>query len=888
MNAIHLKTEYLKNPVGIGITKPRFFWNCDAGKKQTAYRIIAKNETGEPLWDSGKVDSDLMTHIPWGGKPLRSRDRVYWSVTLWDEDGKEGKESEKAFFEIGLLSKSDWKAEWITGNYAADAATENKKKKIGKSFFLQGVDFLIESSKPEKQKRYPVDCFRRIFTLGKNVKKARLYITACGIYEAKLGGDKVGDFCLAPGITDYKKRIQYQTYDVTDMLKTGNNTLAVELADGWYRGSVGAWGLKQEYGSETKFIAQLEITFEDGTTETVVTDEKWRWSNDGATRFADNKDGEIVDANRKPSYNGYAKVTSCAVIPTASNNVAVKEKERFKPEVLQTPSGKTVLDFKQNFAGYLELTLTAKRGNRVFLRFGEMLDESGEFTQKNIQCTNKHITTPLQQVDYTCQDGENYYKTKFAIFGFQYVLVETDVPFTADDFTGIAVYSDMEQTGFFTSSNELLNRFVEATVWSTKSNSVDLPTDCPTRERHGWTGDAQIFFPSAAYLFDYATFSKKFLTDMYDWQQKNGKLPQIAPPGGIDFFMSMMNGSVGWADAGIIIPYHFWKQYGDKDILTEYYDRMKRYAEFMISRIGKNAPVSKPHKVKGEARKYIVNAGQSYGEWAEPADVFPNDWTNCVFPHPEVSTANTSYVLGLMSEIAHEVGNEADEKRYAGYSENCKKAYQQLVKTEDYSLDTDRQACLVRPLAFGLLDDSQTEYAKKRLLKALENYGYRLGTGFLSTPLILSVLEKYDLEAAFKLLENEEMPGWLFMPKNGATTIWESWEGTQAQGGIASLNHYSKGAVCQWLFSSMCGINVDGENHFVIAPKVGGHFTFANASYKSVFGVVRSGWMVEDGKTVFTVEIPANCTAEIVLPNGEKKTVAAGKHTFKCIIREKE
>lgn len=375
---------------------------------------------------------------------------------------------------------------------------------------------------------------------------------------------------------------------------------------------------------------------------------------------------------------------------------------------------------------------------------------------------------------------------------------------------------------------------------------------------------------------------------MYDWQTKNGKLPQIAPPGGIDFFMSMMNGSVGWADAGIIIPYHFWKQYGDKDILTEYYDRMKRYAEFMISRIGKNAPLCKPHKVKGEYRKYIVNAGQSYGEWAEPADVFPNDWTNCVLPHPEVSTAYTSYVLGLMSKIAHEVGNETDEKRYADYSENCKKAYQKLVKTEDYSLDTDRQALLVRPLAFGLLDDSQTEYAKKRLLKALENYGYRLGTGFLSTPLILSVLEKYDLEAAFRLLENEEMPGWLFMPKNEATTIWESWEGTKAQGGIASLNHYSKGAVCQWLFSSMCGINVDVENHFVISPKVGGHFTYAKAEYKSIFGLVKSGWTVEDGKTVFTVEIPANCTADIHLPNGEKKTVAAGKHTFKCIIREKE
>lgn len=880
MKAINLKTEYLKNPIGISITKPRLFWNCDGGIKQTAYRIVAENENGEILWDSGKVDSDRMTHIRWGGKALRSRDTVFWSVKLWDENGNEGTFSEKAFFEIGLLDKADWKAKWITGNYTADASTENKKKAIGKSFILQGIDYLIESNRLDNQKRYPVDCFRQVFTLRKKVKKARLYITACGLYEARLGGEKVGDFCLAPGITDYKKRIQYQTYDVTDMLKTGENSLTVELADGWYRGSVGAWGLKQEYGNETKLIAQLEIKFDGGTDETVISDGSWHWSSDGPIRFADNKDGEIVDADMSPSYKDWAMVTDCGVVPTASNNVAIKEKERFKPEIIKTPSGKTVLDFKQNFAGYIEFNITARRDDKIFLRFGEMLDENGEFTQKNIQCSNKHITTPLQQIDYTCMDGENHYKTKFAIFGFRYVLVSSDADFKADDFTAIAVYSDMERTGFFESSNELLNKFVEATVWSTKSNSADLPTDCPTRERHGWTGDAQIFFPSASYLFDYAAFSKKYLADMYDWQKKDGKLPQIAPPGGIDFYMSFMNGSVGWSDAGIIIPYYFWKKYGDTDILKEYFGRMKRYAEFMIGRIGKNAPLSKPVRLKGEGGKYIVNAGQSYGEWAEPADVFPNKWTNTILPHPEVSTAYTSYVLRLMGEICEALGEENDAKRYFDISEKCKKAYQELVRTPDFSLDTDRQASLVRPLAFGLLDEKQTEYAKKRLIKALENYGYRLGTGFLSTPLILSVLEKYDIESAFRLLENEQMPGWLFMTKNGATTVWESWEGTKAQGGIASLNHYSKGAVCQWLFSSMCGINVDGENHFVISPKVGGHFTYARAEYKSVFGLIKSGWERKSGKTVFHLEVPANCSADVILPNGERTTVTAGKYSF--------
>ncbi|MBQ6862813.1 MAG: alfa-L-rhamnosidase, partial [Clostridia bacterium] len=245
-----------------------------------------------------------------------------------------------------------------------------------------------------------------------------------------------------------------------------------------------------------------------------------------------------------------------------------------------------------------------------------------------------------------------------------------------------------------------------------------------------------------------------------------------------------------------------------------------------------------------------------------------------------VATAYTSHVLGLMSEIAETLGNKADAAKYAAVSERCKKAYQALVETEDFSLDTDRQACLVRPLAFGLLSETQTEYAKRRLLQALENYGYRLGTGFLSTPLILGVLEQFDLESAYKLLENEQMPGWLYMTKIGATTIWESWEGTEAQGGIASLNHYSKGAVCEWLFSSMCGINVSGENHFTINPKPGGTFTFAEAAYNSIFGTIKSGWKKANEGFVFAITVPANCTADVTLPDGTTRKLPAGEHTI--------
>ena len=845
MKAIRLKTEYLQNPLGIDIQHPRLMWNCEGGLKQTAYRIVTEK------WDSGKVESDSM-HAEYP-EDLHDRERVNWKVLLWDENNECGDWSE-AYFEYGI---SSWEAKWITGNYRVN-----------------------------KKKRYPVDCFRREFCVKQPVKRARLYITACGLYEARLAGQKIGDFCLAPGHTDYRKRIQYQTYDITGQIHAGQNELTIQLADGWYRGSCGAWGLKNQYGTETKLLAQMELFYEDGSSDTIVSDESWQWSNDGPIRFADNKDGEIVEAFRKPGYYGRAKLTDHTVLPVCSNNVPVTEHETFHPTITTAPNGRKLLDFGQNIAGYVKFAVNARLGQTMRWQFGELLDEDGNLTLKNIQLSMRSKTTPLQKIEYTCREGRNEYKTTFAVFGFQYAEVDTEIELNPEDITAFAVYSDMEETGHFESSNTLLNRLVEATRWSAKSNSLDVPTDCPTRERHGWTGDAQIFFETASFLFDYAAFSEKYLHDVFDWQKKNGRLPQIAPYGGVDFYMNVMNGSVGWSDIGILLPYRFAKKYGDKRIYGLFYDQMKKYAEFMISRCGKNGLFSKSLHLSGDAKKYAVNAGQSYGEWAEPAEVHPNDWKDMVAPHPEVSTAYTAYVLGLMAEIAGETGHDEDEKRFRTYSEGCRAAYQELVETPAFSLDTDRQAQQVRPLAFDLLNEKQTVFAQKRLIQALENYGWRLGTGFLSTPLILDVLEEIDVEAAYRLLENEEIPGWLSMPKNGATTIWESWEGDKAQGGIGSLNHYSKGAVIEWLFTGMCGIHMDGENRLTIAPKPGGHFSYAKARYNSVYGMIESRWEKKEGRIIYTISVPANCDAEVHLPSGKNLTVGAGSYSFEEEFRQ--
>ena len=846
MRAIRLKTEHLFNPVGVDFTTPRLYWNCNGGRKQTAYQIVAADDSNSVLWDSGRVENSSMC-ARWDGAPVPPKTKVFWKVRLWDEKDAADDWSE-ASFETGIGA---WSAKWITGNYMVN-----------------------------KKERYPVDCFRKVFHAA-NVKKARLYITACGLYEAKINGQRVGDFVRAPGITDYRKRVQYQTYPVTDLLQNGENALTVQLADGWYRGSTGAWGIRNQYGTETKLLAQLELTYADGSTQTIITDESWEWSNDGSIRFADNKDGEVVNANNTPSYQGKAKISIHPVTPSASDNVPVTEHERLKAELMTTPSGKTVLDFGQNIAGYVEFTVTAHAGQKIRLRFGELLDEDSEFTQKNIQLSRKDFITPRQEVVYTCKEGENHYKTTFAIFGFQYVLVETDVAFQPEDFTAIAVYSDMERTGFFESSNALLNKFVENTVWSAKNNHADLPTDCPTRERHGWSGDAQIFCPTASYLFDYLPFAEKYLTDLYDWQKKNGCLPQIAPEGGTDFYMASMNGSVGWADAGVLMPYVLWKQYGDTDVLKKYLPGMRRYAKFMQNRCGKWYPTARRTGLHGKDRKYLSNAGQAYGEWAEPESVHHMTWKDCAVPHPEVATAYTAHVMDCMAEIEAVLGNGTEADAYQYFADHCRKSYQALRRTAAYPLDTDRQAQLVRPLAFGLLDKTQTAYAKERLLTALEHFHWRPGTGFLSTPLILNVLTDIDLESAYRLLENEEIPGWLSMPKNGATTIWEAWEGPNSKnGGIGSLNHYSKGAVVAWLFDTMCGIRVEGENHFVITPHPGGHFTHAKAGYNSVYGMVESGWKKATDGWSYHITIPTNCTAQVRLPEKEPIMLDAGNYTF--------
>ncbi|MBO4363043.1 MAG: family 78 glycoside hydrolase catalytic domain [Clostridia bacterium] len=856
MKAIDLRTGYLKNPLGVGFAEPVLTWTACGGKKQTAYELRAF-VNGELKVDTGVVNTSSMRfRFP---HALRSRDTVTWNVTLWDENGIKGENSETAFFEAGLLERSDWTAKWVRGDYRVS-----------------------------KKKRYPVDYFRKLFDAGE-VAKARLYVSALGIYEAYVNGAKVGNAVLAPGSTDPRVRVQCDTYDVTSMLKPEGNEIVLLLADGWYRGSIGAKGFTYVFGKETTIIAQLEMTDSRGVRRVVGTDGTWEWSNDGPVLFADLKDGETVDNRKTPSFGMRAVESRYEGLMTCSDNTRVVEIGRSAPvRISRSKTGKTVLEYKNNVAGYMSFNVSAHSGDKIRIVMGELLDGNGDVTLENVQCVRKGKKTPLQEINFVCGEGLNEYKSRFFYGGFKYASVETDAECDFSEFVQIAISTEMEETSSFECSNRLVNVFYNNTVRSLKSNSVDIPTDCPTRERMGWTGDSQIIFNTASYLFGYGAFARKHVRDIFDRQDKNGRLPQIAPYSAEDWFMDVMNGSVGWADAGVLIPYRMYLKYGDISILRDNYDNMVRYAEFMIKRCGRAkglyALYAKPLGLSKENRKYGVNTGQSYGEWAEPADVKSFDWKDFAEPHPEESMAYTSYILSLMVKISEILGRTEKTELFREYSEGVKRAYRELVTKRRFSLDTDRQAKLVRPLYMGLLTPEQAAYAEKRLVEALNSYAWRLGTGFLSTPFILDVLAKIDVEYAYRLLENENMPGWLYMAVRDTGTVWEGWEGPDAERGIASLNHYSKGAMVEWLFSGMLGIKVAGENRFELRPVAGGHVTSAKGSYRSIYGEVESSWERTGDSVKYRFVIPANTTAELFL-DGKRYELECGAHEFEASLK---
>ena len=842
MKAIHLRTEHLVNPIGIDIVKPYLSWNCQGGKKQTAYEVEAVSE-GQVIWNSGKVISNGMNVIL--GTAAESKQHVSWKVRLWDENDTEGEWSEEAFFEMGILDRSQFVAKWINPELTCDPEIHKPASYLKTSFHAEKAG------------------------------KARLYITCHGLYEAYINGSRVGSFVLAPGTYTYDKKLAYQTYDVTELVKEGENEVQVILGDGWYRSCSGVDGDRNLYGEDVALYFQMEV---DGKV-VCISDENWQASQAGPIRENDMQQGEVIDANIEEITDYHAvKVEDFGVENFAcSNCVPIVECERFEGKIIKTPNGETVIDYGQNLAGYVEFTVNAHAGDQIVLIHGESLDENGNFTAENFQDRKRHKEGGTEQkVIYTCKEGLNHYKSKFTIWGFRYAKVETEVDLSDAKFTSIAVYSKMEQLGKFECSSEAVNKLVENSIWSQKSNFCDVPTDCPTRERAAWTGDMGVFAETGIFLEDCYPVIRKWLGECRLNQYEDGKVANIAPKNNNpSFFSGLLAGSVGWGDASIIVPYVLYKRYGDKRILEENYEMMQKWYHFLEER-AKQKPMNPVKLLKRNPyRNYTIETGVDYGEWCEP-DV---ESTNAMrTPQGKVATAYFARSGEMLAEIAEILGREEDAKKYRNISKQAKCAFRHIA-TEEGKIVSDRQAEYVRAISFDLLSEEEKRQAATDLNELVVKNNYHLNTGFLSTPSLCPVLAQYGyVETAYRLLLQDTMPGWLYAVKKGATTIWENWDGINEKGEVkASLNHYSYGAVTGWLFAGVCGISLkDGK--ITIQPQPYPLLQYARASYQSPVGEIISGWKYEGDQITYEIQIPSNTEAEVILPDGRREVLTAGNH----------
>ena len=742
---------------------------------------------------------------------------------------------------------------------------------------LRNAQWIDPELPHDKNVRQPASVLRKRFTISE-ASEAVLCITCHGLYEAVLNGQRVGDFVLAPGTGDYKQRLFVQQYDVSNLLRAGENELTVTLGDGWYRGSVGIDGLTNYYGED---LALLCVLLKDGQA-VLKSDESWEASQEGPTRENDLQQGESYDA-RKEEITSWHPVT---VRDFGHENLVLDEgvpvlmQERFEGKLLKTPNGETVLDFGQNLAGFTELRLTAKAGQKITLWHGETLDENGNFTQKNFDPGDRNKAGIPQKLEYICKDGLNVWHPRFTIFGFRYAKIETDIDLLDAHFTSVAVYSKLPQTGFFTCGNENVNRLFQNSLWSMRSNFVDIPTDCPTRERAGWTGDAEVFAPTAVLLADCYPVLRKWLGECRLAQKEDGLVQNIAPVNNAGSMISnMLQGSAGWGDACVIVPWVLYNAYGRTEILEENYEMMRKWLVFT----GKRARKTRLSNLRNPYRRYLVDQGFHFGEWCQP-DVNNMAAMKTAMMHgmPEVATAYYYRSASLMAKIAKILGKEKDAEKYEAIAEGARNAYR-FTCTKDVKILSDRQCAYVRPVAFGLLRGAEAQAAADDLNALVAGNGYHLNTGFLSTPDLLDVLANYGhTDTAYRLLLQEECPSWLYAVKKGATTIWETWDGVRADGTVHdSLNHYSYGAVSGWLIRGVCGIMFEEET-LRIVPKPDRSLGFARARWDSPAGRIESAWRYEEDRLILDVTLPV--PAEVVLPDGSAHEEAEGTHHYEILL----
>ncbi len=742
------------------------------------------------------------------------------------------------------------------------------------------------------KQRQPASYIRKTFYINKRISQARLSITALGVYLGYFNGERLDDRELLPGFTDYNFRLQVQEYDITQRIRKGKNVIAAVIGDGWYRGALGIGSNRNVYGTKIKFMCFVEIEYEDGRKSIIYSDEDTKASQNGSILQNDLKVIEKIDARKEicdwamPDYDdsdwhGVIKTKyEGDLIP--HEGVAIRKQEEFTPTILHTPDGNTVLDFGQNMAGRITFNVQGKSGHEVQMIMGETLDENKNFTQKNLVAEGASMVSGElgQKFVYILKDGVQSGGQIFQICGFRYVkLVDWPEEVKAENFKAHAIYADIKYTGRFECSNVLINQLVKNVRWGQKSNFMDTPTDNPTRERSGWSADISVFCQTACYLADTKMFLNKWLHDFISEQKENGNLPYVIPD---EKKPERANGCCGWSDALSNVAMTLYEFYGDKKILEEVYEPVKRYVEFNVKR------AKEKNKFfifrTGKHRRYIIEKGFHYGEWLEPGRAMYKDYFKALlFPDTEVTTAWFFYTTNQLVQMAKILGRDEDKLKYEKLAAEINSAYhKEFLKNK--RVKSKRHCRYVRPIGMGLVTEEEKKIIATDLnRKCIEN-DYKIGTGFLTTWLLLPVLTECGfIDTAYKILENVKQPGWLYSVTKGATTVWENWNGiTEENVPVDSHNHYAPGAVVAWLFRDCAGIRPlePGFKKIQIKPIPGGSLTYARAEYESCQGNIISEWKIDNGRFSLEVTIPEGIPAEIIMPNGEKHNVVGGCYHY--------
>jgi len=848
---VRVRFERQADAFGIGTPVPRLSWMTEtaaADWRQVASEIEVTTGDGAVLWSSGRVESDRSLFVAWGGPPLRSRQRCVARARVWGSDGSASPWSEPAALEAGLLELSDWTARFVGPPPDEDAS--------------------------EMQ---PCPMLRHEFTVRGGVERARLYVTALGVYEAEINGVRVGDHVLAPGWTSYHHRLRYQTFDVAPLLREGVNAIGAILGDGWFRGRVGFGGGRRNiYGHDLALLAQLEITYADGSVQVVATDESWR-SGTGPLLASGIYEGETYDARLErdgwsgPGYSDadWSPVRAVeydmgALIAPVSPPVRRTE---FLPahEIIAAPSGKTILDFGQNLVGRLRITVSGPAGTTITLRHAEVLEDGELCTRplRGAQATDR----------YTLRgDGVETWEPRFTFHGFRYAEVHGwPGPITADAIIAVVCHTDMERAGWFECSDETVNRLHDNIVWSMRGNFLDVPTDCPQRdERLGWTGDINVFSPTACFLYDASGFLASWLADLAADQYDDGTVPFVIP----DALAMRSLPTACWGDAAVIVPWVLFERYADRAVLEDQYDSMCRWVEHVA-------------ELAGESR--LWDAGFQFGDWLDPAAP-PDRPRDARTDTHLVATACLAHSADALSRIAAVLGRDEDAVRYERLAREVREAFAREYVTPAGRLAADTQTAYALALRYALLPtEAQRRHAAERLARLVHQNGYRIGTGFVGTPLICDALcdaGKSDL--AYRMLMERTCPSWLFPVTMGATTIWERWDsllpdGSVNPGDMTSFNHYALGAVGDWLHRIVGGLAPaePGYRRIAIAPRPGGGLSWARSRHRTPYGVAECAWRIDGAKLIVQATVPPNTTASVTLPgSGGPFEAGSGVHEW--------